>query len=628
MDGEENKIEEQSADVPQTPESFTVEDIIQEFSERGKPPKTQEELDREAFARREMMRFPTVSIEDEEPEKPRLRLLPKRQKKIKIPKPRAYIPLGTVLLRARVRNDAACAKPQAAIMTALCWLVTLAASFLTLTAPNGTFAWSAMAALPKNAAEIASGAAMLVCAAVGWRYLWRGVLAVSSGRVTRETMLALLTAISLLRFGRDTLSCAVSLLLCVTVWSEGLLHAAKTRTQRSMGKMSSPVGIVSREAGGVEALTAAPPDPDALDEMMRTQPETLRKLDRYAFVCAVLSLALSIVAALRFGREFLWAWQIMLLGACPIGGLCGYARSFCRIARRLGGVEAAVGGYVGATILDSSCVALRDDDLFSVRNTRLNGFKMIAPLPAEQVLGYAAALLEATGAGIAPLFAEQCELQGGRHYTPTTVRVYETGGIGGEVQGQIVLLGSDRFLRSMNVTVGQQYRKSGALYIAVGGEAAAVVMVQYQAEDAVRGSLAALASFRRQRLVLATRDVLLTPDAVGAQFHISPDRLEYPLSGDRAALSEQADGGACAAMLGGWRFVRFAQTCVGAKQICAGARLGKRCAAAGCVMGMAILALLALMGARSTASGANILLYHALWLLPVLIGTSAAVQGG
>ena len=628
MDGEENKIEEQSADVPQTPESFTVEDIIQEYSERGKPPKTQEELEREAFARREMMRFPTVTIEDEEPEKPPFRLLPQRQKKVKVPRKRTYIPLVTVLQRARTRNDAACAKPQAAMKTVLCWLVTLAASFLTLTAPNGTFAWSAMAALPKNMAAFASGAAMLICAAIGWRYLWRGVLSVLSGRVTREGMLAILTAVSLLRFGRDTLACGVSLLLCVTVWSENLLLAAKTRTRRSVEKMASPVGVVSREAGGMEALTVAPPDPDTLDAMVQTQPEPLRKLDRYAFVCTVLSLALAIVAALRFSREFLWAWQIMLLGACPVGGLCGYARSFCRIVRRLGGVEAAVGGYVGASVLDSSCVALRDDDLFSVRNTRLNGFKMIAPLPAEQVLGYAAALLEATGAGIAPLFAEQCELQGGRHYTPATVRVYETGGIGGEVQGQIVLLGSDRFLHSMNVEVGQQYRKSGALYIAVGGELAAVVMVQYQAEDAVRESLTALASFRHQRLVLATRDVLLTPDMVGAQFRISPDRLEYPLSADRAALSEQADSGECAAMLGGWRFVRFAQTVVGAKQICAGARLGKRCAVARCVMGMVILALLALMGARSTASGANLLLYHVLWLLPVLIGTTTAAQGG
>ena len=52
------------------------------------------------------------------------------------------------------------------------------------------------------------------------------------------------------------------------------------------------------------------------------------------------------------------------------------------------------------------------------------------------------------------------------------------------------------------------------------------------------------------------------------------------------------------------------------------------CAALGCVMGMIMLALLALVGARSTASGANLLLYHVLWLLPVLVGTSSAAQGG
>lgn len=628
MDGEEEKIEQQAADVPQQSPSFTVEDIVQEYSERGKPPKTQDELDREAFARRETMRFRTVSLPDEAPEKPRFQLLPKRPPKVKIPKKRVYIPFGTILNRARTRNDARCAKPQAAIWAALCWFVTLASSFLVLTAPNGTLAWQALAAIPRSAVVAASGAAMIFCAAVGWKYLWRGVLTAVTGKVTRESMLALLTAISLLRLTRDELTCAVSLLLCVTVWSENLLFAAKTRTQRSVEKMPSPVGVVSRKVNGMDALTAAPPDPDTLDTMMRAQPETLQSIDRYAFVCTVLSLALAIVAALRFDREFLWAFQVMLLGASPVGALLGYARSFAAAALRLGRVDAAIGGCVGADILASSCVALRDDDLFSVRNTRLNGFKMVAQFSAEQVLGYAASLLDATGAGIAPLFSEQCELHGGRHYTPASIRIYETGGIGGEVQGQIVLLGSERFLRGMNVAVGAQYRKSGALYVAVGGELAAVFMVQYQAEDAVRGALTALASFRRQKLVLATRDVLLTPETVGAQFHVSPDRLEYPLSADRAALSEAADGGACAALMGGWRFVRFAQVCVGAKQICAGARLGKRCAALGCIMGMIMLALLALVGARSTASGANLLLYHVLWLLPVLVGTSSAAQGG
>ena len=441
-----------------------------------------------------------------------------------------------------------------------------------------------------------------------------------------KTLVALTVLVTALRgfatifSGTMSLSAAGSLVLTVSLWGEYLLTSAKLRTIRTVLAMEEPLAAARVHGvwNGKDGLYRETADTCSLVEDLEQLPREFKVLGAFSAVLAAASLAAAIVLWQKAGREFLWAWNVMLLGVCPVGGTLAYGRAFCLASRRLKAAGAAISGSEGARRLSgSAAVVITDGDLFPSANVSLNGIKIFTEHAPELLLGYAAAILERSGARtMEKLFRDALEAQNGRHFRLDNFRAYEAGGLGGEIGGDVVLLGGLGFMQTMGVAVPHDARLKQALYISVGSQAAAVFALNYSPSEAVRSGLAVILSSRGLIPVLATRDTLLTPNMVSAKYHLPVDRFEYPLSRQRAELTQADAPGEHGAFLSRGSFLSFAAA------VCTGRRLRRSIPAAiataitGAVVGLFLMALLVLIGAYEVAGPLNFLIYHAIWLVP------------
>ena len=455
-------------------------------------------------------------------------------------------------------------------------------------------------------------------------------------RFSKESYLALMLLVVLIQgfrclFSAETGSelCAVaSLLLTVALHGDNALISAKATCLSRVLSMRDPIAVVrcADRWDGRDCLTRGPVAPDNWLPTLEEMPAAEKQLSGYSLFLFTLTFAVALVVSVKGGRDFLWSWSILLLGACPLGTFWAYGRSFCTLNRRLSSIGAAVPGWGGASRLSGSiCVILRDEDLFTGKGVSLNGIKVFGAHSPERLLGYAAAMLDHAGAGTAAAFSESLDLRNGRRFHTDHFRAYDVGGLGAEIQGDVVLLGSRNFLKTMGVEIPSEAQVKQALYISVNGEAAGLFALRYSASDPVRSGLGAILDNRGLHPILATRDALLTPDTVGKLYRISPDRLDFPVLRDRIALSDPdvAQDGVPCALLARDSFLGFSATITGGRRLCRSFRKALRIAMLGSLFGLLTMILLALKGSYTSASAANLLLYHLIWLIPSVWATSS-----
>lgn len=130
--------------------------------------------------------------------------------------------------------------------------------------------------------------------------------------------------------------------------------------------------------------------------------------------------------------------------------------------------------------------------------------------------------------------------QNGRHYGVDTFRRYEGGGLGAEIRGDVILMGSLGFMKLMRVHMPEGARVKQAVYLSVNGELAAVFALSYAPATNVKACLQALARCTGLTPILATRDFMITPQFLKHRYKLSPDRIEFPTVEERARLSSPA----------------------------------------------------------------------------------------
>ena len=478
--------------------------------------------------------------------------------------------------------------------------------------------------------------ALLLChIALAADLLIRGVTdAVHAHRFSARSLLLVTVLLTLVRglaaaaAGENSLCAAASLLLTFALQSEKSAVYAKSRVYFVAANLSEPTGVIRIPDLWQEndCLCRAQSDLSSLVEDTESEPATDRTLDRFSLLLLGASVAVAAALALRAERSFFWMLNILLLGSFPLGGLCAFGRGLSLLSARFGRDGVVIPGYRAAERLTGDvCLPVTDEDLFTRRRISLHGIRTFGSFPAERVLAYAAAILEQSGACMTGVFRDELEEQAGRHYQPTTFRLYEAGGMGGEVQGDIVLLGGAAFLQSMGIPLPQDVLPASALYLSVNGEAAGVFAIDYTIAESVGASLASLLRDRTLRPVLATRDVLLTPDTVQqkyGRFGVSADRLEYPSGRDRVLLSTPAEPEKPGALLSAPGFSRFVSAVLGARRLCSASRGAVRCAIFGSILGFVLMSFLCLLGAVSAVTPLALLIYHLLWLLPSVFMTA------
>ncbi len=440
-------------------------------------------------------------------------------------------------------------------------------------------------------------------------------------------LVTVLDAVSALISGRIPFSAVLSLELTMALWGELELRTAKRKTMRAVCSMERPVAAVREEKAwhGKDCIFRAEADVAQFVYQLELPDATRRVMRVYAPVTAGLTLVLAILSALRPGGDFLWAWTAMLLAGFPVGALIAYPRPFSMFARRLSRSGAAVAGWQGARNLGGECaVAIEDADLFPPENVTLNGMKIYSDRYVPQIIGYAAAVVETAGSGLVPLFQQIRKNQNGRHYTVDTFRRYEGGGLGAEIGGDVVLMGSLAFMKLMRVRMPEGTRLRQAVYMAINGELAAVFALNYDPAPSVRAGLLSLTHMKGLLPILATRDFMITPQFLKHRYKLSPDRIEFPTVEERAHLSapEAVREPKQGALMVRPSFQCFTAAVVGARAMRSATRGATAISVAGGVIGAAVLFLLTFIGSAQAVSAWNLLVYTLLWLLPTLLVTA------
>ena len=574
-----------------------------------------------------------VRIEDEEedgePEAPAAPRQGSREKKPKLEVVREPEPAPDA--GAVFKKCARAIRPARSRTTAVL-LLTLAA--ILWTAMN-QFGWSGAAAFASN--RVASKvllALMVLCAILSADVLADGVKGVFSLRFTPSsliTLIFLVTAVDavLCTDERQLPFCAVVCLqLFFAAWGSTLKKVGIRRSLKPLQKLEGePGGVSVVEDAWEGGPVAAAVEHGSVDEHVRglLAPSLAEQRMRiYAPVVALLSLALAFLVRVKTGNSLTWAWSTMMTGALPVACFISYDRPFAILSGRLMKEGAAVSGWTGASRISGAAgVILRDTDVFPTDHVTLNGMKVYGSYSVGQTVGYAAAVVEASGSGLTPLFQELRRSNNGRFFSVGQFRRYEGGGYGAEIGGDVVLLGSLRFMQLMGVYMHEGTKVKNAVYLSVNGEMCAVFALNYAPAGRVRRGLRQVTGSNGVTPVFATRDFLITPLMVEERYKVPNGSLDFPGAEERNRLAQMPGDHPAAqgAILTKGGFGALADAVVGARLLRTVTSASTTINLAGGLIGFGLMFHLTYLGAQSVVTAMNLLLFALVWALPTWILT-------
>ena len=205
-------------------------------------------------------------------------------------------------------------------------------------------------------------------------------------------------------------------------------------------------------------------------------------------------------------------------------------------------------------------------------------------------------------------------------------RTYEGGGVGAEIHGDVVLVGSLSFMRLMGISMPNGTNLKQAIYTAVNGALAGVIAVNYTPAVSVTAALQAIVRSQRISPVFAVTDFIVSPAMLHHKFKVPSERLEFPGTAERTRLAQLAEtpdaSDACAALLTRTTFAAYTDTVLGARSLISVVRVGIAVGLACGLLGLLLMSFLAYVGAVTVAIATNLLLFSIIWVIPSLLVTS------
>ncbi len=341
-------------------------------------------------------------------------------------------------------------------------------------------------------------------------------------------------------------------------------------------------------------------------------------------ICPLLFLgdiAFALMASTGAGHpeRLLWALSALFTATAAFGSALVCGRPFHKTARRLSVSGAALAGWPGiAASRRGCCVLLTDGDLFPPGYVELNGYKVMSDFPAERVVAYTATLIRDSGSGLTTLFHNQLRAMGGLMRNAEALQFHAGGGLSANIRGDQVLVGSAAFMKLMEVRLPQGLNVKNAVFCAIDGELAGIFALNYTLPDTVFPALEAL-MMEKVEPVLATRDFNLIPAMLQQRFKLAADKMVFPDVERRRQLSDPAQehDGVLAALLCREGLLPFAEAITAAKRLRWAVRLGATLCCASSLLGLALAAYLTSLGAYTSLSPLNLLIYMLTWLAPV-----------
>jgi hypothetical protein len=354
-----------------------------------------------------------------------------------------------------------------------------------------------------------------------------------------------------------------------------------------------------------------------------TGPEKLQGV--YALLGLIASIAIAIFAAMQHGSAMgVQIFATSLLVAVPASFFISLTRPMAILERRLHMVGTVICGWKGVqTLCGKASFPVNDRDLFPLGAIKLNGVKFFGEREPEDVIACAAALMRENGGGLEPVFTQLLKSRGGPMLAVEELTLYPSGGVGGVMGGETMLMGTAKFLQEQGVTIPDDAMINQAVYFAVEQTLTAVFALQFSRTKASAGGLVTLGSCRKIRPLVLSNNFLLTPELIKEKFKVRTKRIDFPQRDVRRELEEiQPSEELIAAALVTQRNLSSAAYAVtGAKTLRSTCRVGMVLHIVAGVVGMLIMYALAYLGELELLSPLNILMYQVVWMLPALLIT-------
>ena len=475
---------------------------------------------------------------------------------------------------------------------------------------------------------------MLLAALIGSEQLLNGLGDLfARGRFTLNTLLAVTfaacccDAVYCLQEERVPICAAFALEVAMALWADHHRYTTELGQMDTLRKAIRLDGLyrVKDFYEGRDGIVRDVGDLESFMDHYRKPSRPQKRQDRFALASLVVSLGISIAAGILHGSPMaLLMLSTTLLVSVPASFFVSISRPAAVLERRLHRLGTVICGWQGIRGMGGKvAVPLSDVDMFPRGTTKMNGVKFYGDRDPEEVIAYAAALICAGGGGLEPLFEDLLQSRGGPRYDVQAFRRYPGGGIGGEVQGEPVLVGTLQFLKDMGVEVPAGTMVNQAVHLSIDGQLCGLFAINYNRSKYSAAGLATLASDRRITEVVTAGDFMLNDAVLRSKFGINPKRVAFPDLRERLALNRVApeEGDVALALVTREGLAPGAYAITGARALHTAWRLGMVIHFIGGVAGMLIMAVLAILGSVELLTPVNVLLYQLIWMIPGLLVT-------
>lgn len=474
---------------------------------------------------------------------------------------------------------------------------------------------------------------MLLSAFLGCHQMLDGLGDLFKGRFTINTMLTLtfaaccVDAVFCLSQLRIPCCAAFSLEITMALWARYQRHSAEMAQMDSLRK-AVRLNAMVKEPDYYEKKSGILRREGDLEEFMDiynrpTGPEKLQSV--YCLLSFLLCIGIAVFAGMTQGISFaIQIFATSLLVAVPASFFVSLTRPAALLERRLHMVGTVLCGWQGVKGLCGKAVfPLRDEDLFPANTTKLNGVKFYGERNPDEVVSYTTSLIGVAGGSLVNLFRQMQESRSCRTYDVANFRDYGSGGIGGEVRGEPVMLGTLDFMQDMGVDIPEGTMVSQAVYAAIDGQLSAVFAISYAKMRSSAAGIVSLCGNRNITPVLTGIDFMMTDSLLRAKFNVNTRRIAFPDQSVRGELGIYTHDPELPALALATRddLAAYAYAVSGAGALRRACRLGVAIHLIGGILGMLMMAALAILGNTELLTPANILLYQLIWMVPGLLIT-------
>ena len=504
---------------------------------------------------------------------------------------------------------------------------------------GGITALFALELVPENRMKLvvfSQVLAMLISALLGCNLMLDSLGDLLKGRFTVNTLLTLTFAACLI----DSVFClqelrvpccaAFSLEMTMALWARLQKHNTEMAQMDTMRKAVRLHGIVRVEnyyEGKDGLLRKEGEVSDFMDTYSKMpSPEVVQSV--YAVLSLLICIGISIFAGMLHGISM--GAQILstsLLVAVPASFFVSISRPMAILEARLHMVGTVLCGWEGVKDLCGKAVfPISDLDLFPQGSTKLNGVKFYGSRNPDEVVSYTASVIHVAGGGLVPVFDQLLGSRSGALYPVQHYRNYGDGGIGGEVDGLPVLVGTMAFLQDMGVEIPEGTMVNQAVYAAVDGELCAVYAISYAKMRSAAAGLVTLCGYRKLKPLKLSGDFMLTESFLRAKFNVKTNRIAFPDRDTCQKLQQHPidPDEPVLALTTREELVSAAYAITGARALRQATKLGVIIHLIGGILGLVIMLVLGYLGSTELLTPSNILLYQLIWAVPGLLVTEWA----